>query len=147
MNLKYEDYLYWKCRARQSLENKNLNGYESAMLKAIGKSGTPSEIYSEMAGTLSRESNRHAEQRMLLSKAIVYYEKAWDLDPRAIAGLYNAARLSLKLGDTQKCRRLLNLYLANSEKAPKAELQDKARALLHELTSRGRPNNNISQPG
>ena len=133
MALNYDDFLYWKCRARQSLFDQNLINYESAMIKAVGKTGTPSEIFSELAGTLSRESNRHTEKRMLMTRAIGYYEKAWNLDHRAIAGLYSAARLSLRLGDTEQCRRLLKLYLATTEKAPHSQ---KVRTLLNELTSR-----------
>jgi len=133
----YADYLFWKSQARQSLQREDLSGFETHMIKAASKSVAPSEVYSEMAGIMVRESNRHTEQPGLLSKAVGYYEKAWMLDQRANAGLYTAARLSFRLGDKEQSRRLLNLYLANPEMAPHA---DKARALLHELMS-------IRQPG
>lgn len=127
----YEDFLYWRCKARQSLVNNNMNGYESNMIKAAQLTSTPSLIYNEIAVTLSQKSNHPAQQLLFLSKAISYYEKAWELDHREIAGLYRAARLSLRIGDEEGCRQLLKTYLSTTEKKQHAE---QARALLDKLT-------------
>lgn len=137
-SVKYEDLLYWRVKARHAIMNNNLHGYESSMINAARLTSNPSRIYNEIAGTLSGKSNHKAQHDLFLSKAIGYYEKAWELDHRATAGLYSAAKLSLRMGDKEGCRRLLNLYLAIPEKKLHT---DKAEALLNELTSREQSDN------
>lgn len=50
----YEDYLYWKCRAKQALLDNDLTRYEADMVKMAGKSSNPAEVYRELAMNLSR---------------------------------------------------------------------------------------------
>jgi hypothetical protein len=129
----YEDSLYWKCRMLQYLAANDPGGYESAMVGSARLSGNPSALYAELAMTLSRQTTGHADQqRLFMKKAIGYYEKSWQLDHRAVDGLYRAARLSLRIGDREGCRRLLSIYLRGPEAVTHG---GSARELLHAVSS------------
>lgn len=91
-----KDYV-WNNLAMVRLGKGDLYGYECAMLQAAELSGNPTQKYIGLIQTVSRNSDDEAGQRRIIG----YYLKAQQREPRFGDGLYNAAKIYLKLGEPE----------------------------------------------
>lgn len=90
------DYV-WNNLAMAKLGKGDLYGYELAMLQSAELTAHPTDKYISLIQTVTNKTDDEAGQR----RVIGYYLKAQQRDPRFGDGLYNAAKMCLRLGDTE----------------------------------------------